>query len=117
MFGPVTIDACEILVSDAAQAPAELACHADRVELGALSHDGLDGVDMVRNQLGRHPGKVGGVLDDPAKAFGGGAGRGEAESGGASLDVVGGAEEFVARGVGEAVREEGGGGRGGAGRE
>ena len=92
MLGPVAIDVSEIFVGDAAQLPAQFARHADGVELGALVHDGLNGVDVMRDQIGRHLGEIGRVLDDPAQALGGGAGGRETEGGGVALDVMGGAE-------------------------
>ena len=70
----------------------------DGVELGALAHDRLDGVDMMRDQVGRHLVEIGRVLDDPAEAVGGGAGGGIAEGGGVALDVMGGAKQLFARG-------------------
>ena len=93
---------------DAAQPPAQFGSHADGVELGALAHDRLNGVDMMRDQLRRHLVEIGRVLDDPAQAFGGGAGGRVSECSGVALDVVSGAEQLVARGVGKTILENGG---------
>jgi len=76
VLGAVAVDVGEVFVGDAAQLPAQLARHADVVELGALAHDRLDGVDMMGDQVGRHLFEIGRVLDDPAETFGGGAGEG-----------------------------------------
>ena len=65
----------------------------------------------MRDQIGRHLVEIGRVLDDPAQALGGGAGRRETEGGGVALDVMGGTEQFVARGFRKAVLEDGGVGR------
>ena len=105
MLGPVVVDAGEIFVRDAAQSAAQLARHADSIETGAFSHDRLDSVDVVRNQLGRHFGQVRSMLDDTAKTFRSGAGAGETESGRVSLDVVGGTKKLAARQLGKAVLE------------
>ena len=98
----------EVFVGDAAQLPAQLAGHADGVELGALAHDRLDGIDVMRDQIGRHLVEIGRVLDDPAQAFGGGAGGRISEGGGVALDVMGGAKQLFARVAGKAVLENGG---------
>ena len=82
--------------------------HAGGVELGALAHDGLNGVDVMRDQVGRHLVQIGRVFDDAAQAFGGSAGGGESEGGSVALDVVGGAKQLFARGLGKAVLENGG---------
>ena len=111
MLGPVAIGVSEIFVGDAAQLPAQFAGHARGVGLGAFAHDGLNGVDVMRDQVGRHFVEIGRVLDDPAQAFGGGAGGGKSEGGGVALDVMGGAKQLFAREVGEAVLEDGGMGR------
>ena len=111
MFGAVAIGVGEIFVGDAAQLPAQFAGDADGVELGALAHDGLDGVDVMRDQFGRHLVEIGRMFDDPAQAFGGGAGGRESECRGIALDVMGGAKQFLAGRVGEAVAENGGMGR------
>ena len=85
-----------IFVGDAAQLPAQFAGRHGGVELGALAHDRLDGVDMMRDQVGRHLVEIGRMLDDPAQALGGGAGGGKAEGGGVALDVMGGAKQLFA---------------------
>src|ERR1700752_3791451 len=72
MLGPILVDAREISVRDTAQALAQLIRYADRVEPGVLMHDRLDGVDMVHDQVGRHPREIGCVFDNPAEALGDG---------------------------------------------
>src|ERR1035437_7131688 len=67
MLGTVTIGASEVFVRDAAQLPAQFVGHADGVERGAFAHDRLNGVDMMRDQVGRHLVEIGRVLDDPAR--------------------------------------------------
>ena len=106
MLGPVAIGVSEVFVGDAAQLPAQFAGHADGVELGVLAHDRLNGIDVMRDQVGRHLVEIGRVLDDPAQAFGGGAGGGIAERGGVALDVMGGAKQLFARRDGEAVLQD-----------
>src|SRR6202021_3098118 len=90
----------EVFVGDTAQLPAQFAGHADGVELGAPAHDGLNGVDVMRDQLGRYLVELGRVFDDPAKAVGGGAGGRVTESGGAALDVMGGTKQVVGGDIG-----------------
>ena len=99
VLGAVAVGVGEVLVGDAAQLPAQFAGHADGVELGALAHDRLNGVDVMRDQVGRHLVEIGRVLDDPAQALGGGARGRVSEGGGVALDVMGGAKQFFARGV------------------
>jgi len=94
VLGPVAIGVSEVFVGDAAQLPAQLARHGHGVELGVLVHDRLNGIDVMRDQVGRHRAEIGRVLDDPAQAFGGGARGRVAEGGGIALDVVGGAEQL-----------------------
>ena len=48
------------------------------------------------------------MFDDPAQAFGGGAGGGKAERRGIALDVMGGAKQFFAVVGGETVAMNGG---------
>ncbi len=108
MLGTVAIGVGEVFVGDAAQLPAQFAGHADGVELGALAHDRLNGVDMMRDQVGRHLVEIGRVLDDPAEAFGGGAGGRVSERGGVALDVMGGAKQLFAVVVRKTVLENGG---------
>src|SRR5258708_24360931 len=105
MFGTVAIGVGEVGVGDAAQLPAQFARHADGVEAGALAHDRLDGVDVMCDQVGRHLVKIGGVFDDPAQAFSGGAGGRVSEGSGVALDVMGGAKQLCARQVSKAVFE------------
>ncbi len=66
------------------------------VRPGALAHDGLNGIDVMRDQIGRHLVEIGRVLDDPAQALGGGASGGKSERGGVALDVMGGAKQLFA---------------------
>src|SRR5689334_22426605 len=106
MLGPVTIDACEIFVSHAAQSAAEFMSQADCIEFGPLRDDRLDRLDVVLDQLGGYLGEVGGVLDDPAQAFCRNAGRRETKGGGVSLDVVGSAEKLAARRVGKSIPDD-----------
>ena len=54
MFGALAIGVHQIFVGDAAQLPAQLAGRADGIELGALAHDGLNGIDMMPDQVRRH---------------------------------------------------------------
>ncbi|MGY4596384.1 hypothetical protein ACVWXL_004130 [Bradyrhizobium sp. GM22.5] len=70
MLGAIAVGVGEIVVGDLAQAPAEFGGDADAVELGVLVHDGKDGVDVVREQLGRYLFEIGRVLDDAAQALG-----------------------------------------------
>src|SRR5664279_250532 len=107
MLGTVAIGASEVFVRDAAQLPAQFVGHADGIELGALAHDRLNGVDMMRDQVGRHLVEFGRVLDDPAEAFGSGAGGRVAEGGGVTLDVMGGAKQLFAGVVGKSAAENG----------
>ena len=60
------------------------------------------------DQVGRHLGKFGRVLDDPAQALGGGAGGRVAEGGGVALDIMGGAKQLFAVLVRKAVLQNGG---------
>src|SRR6266404_570817 len=92
----VAVGVQEIFVGDAAQLAAQFAGHAGGVELGALAHDGLNGVDMMRDQVGRHLIEIRRVLDDPAEALGGGASGRVSEGGGVALDVMGGAKQLLA---------------------
>jgi hypothetical protein len=92
VLGTVAIGVGEEFVGEAAQLPAQFARGADGVELGALAHDRLDGVDVMDDQVGRDLVEIGRVFDDPAQAFGGGAGGGKPEGGGVALDVMGGAK-------------------------
>ena len=62
MFGTVAVDLEQELVGDAAQLPAQFARRDGGVELGALAHDRLDGVDVVLDQFGRHLLESGRVL-------------------------------------------------------
>ena len=94
VLGTVTIGVRQVSVRDAAQPSAQFAGHADGVELGALAHDGLDRIDMMRDQLRRHLVEIGRVFDDPAQALGGSASGGVPKSGGVALDVMGGAERL-----------------------
>src|ERR1700704_7053739 len=48
VFGAVAVGVGEVFVGDAAQLPAQFAGGADGVEPGALAHDGLNGVDVMR---------------------------------------------------------------------
>ena len=96
MFGAIAVGVREIFVGDAAQLPAQFAGGADGVELGAFAHDGLNGIDVMRDQLRRHLAEIGRVLDDPAQAVGRGTGGGKAEGGGVALDVMRGAEQLLA---------------------
>ncbi len=96
MFGAVAIGVSEVFVGDGAQLPAQFARRADGVGLGAFAHDRLNGVDVMRDQVGRHLVEIGRVLDDPAQALGGGASGGESECGGVALDVMGGAKQLFA---------------------
>src|ERR1700753_323325 len=98
----------EVFVGDTAQLLAQFAGHADGVEFGAPAHDGLNGVDVMRDQLGRYLVELGRVFDDPAQAVGGGAGGRVTESGGVALDVMGGTKQFLASEVGKTVLEDGG---------
>ncbi|MGY4416738.1 hypothetical protein ACVWW4_008474 [Bradyrhizobium sp. LB7.1] len=107
MLGAVAVDLGEIVVGDLAQAPAELGGDADVVELGVLVHDGEDGVDVVREQLGRHLFEIWRMLDDAAQALGNSRRRRIAEGRGIALDVVRGAKELVAPVLGEAVVPDG----------
>ena len=66
MLGAVAVDVGEIVVGDLAQTAAELGRDADPVEPGVLVHDGENGVDVVREQLGRDLFQRGRVLDDAA---------------------------------------------------
>ena len=108
MFGPITVGVGEVLVGDAPQLLAQFVRNADGIELGIVVHDRLDGVDVMRDQVGRHRVEIGRVLDDPAQALGGSARRRIAEGGGIALDVVGGAKQLFARLVGEAIPQDGG---------
>src|SRR4051794_18326741 len=63
---------------------------------------------MVGNQVRGHLIEFGRVLDDPAKAIGGGAGRGIAEGGGIALDVMSGAKQLFTAFVGKAALENSG---------
>src|SRR5258708_6397734 len=90
MLGAVAIGVGEEYVRDAAELLAQRARGYGGVELGALAHDRLNGVDVVRDQIRWHGVEIGGVLDDAAQAFGGGAGGREAEGGSVALDVMGG---------------------------
>ena len=108
MLGTVAVGVHQIFVGDAAQLPAQFARHRGGIEPGALAHDRLDRVDMVGDQVRGHLLEIGRVLDDPAQAVGGGAGRGIAEGGGIALDVMSGAKQLFAAVVGEAVLENGG---------
>src|ERR1700723_2678020 len=103
MFGAVAIGVSEVFVGDGAQLPAQFAGGADRVRLGAFAHDGLNGIDVMRDQVGRHLVEIGRVLDDPAQAFGGGAGGRKSEGGGVALDIMGGAKKLAAVGAGKTV--------------
>src|SRR6266404_4526769 len=96
VLGTVAIDVQEVFVGDAAQLSAQFAGHAGGVEPGALAHDGLNGVDMMRDQLGRYLIEIRRVLDDPAEALGGGASGRVSEGGGVALDVMGGAKQLLA---------------------
>ena len=111
MFGTVAIGVSEVFVGDAAQLPAQFAGRADGIQLGALADDGLNGVDVMGDQVGRHLVEIGCMLDDPAQALGRNAGGGKSESGGVALDVMGGAKQLFAGGLGKAVLEDGGVGR------
>ena len=105
MLGTVAVDLEQEFIGYAAKLPAQLARHHGGIELGALAHDRLDGVDVMGDQFRRDQLEVGRMLDDAAEALGGG-GRGrEAEGGGVALDVMGGAELFFAVLDGEAVAE------------
>src|SRR3981189_932861 len=95
-LGTVAIGVSKIFIRDAAQLSTEFARHAHGVELGALAHDRLNSVDMMRDQIGRHLVKIGRVLDDPAEALGGGASGRVSESGGAALGVLGRAKKLPA---------------------
>src|SRR5882672_6807300 len=108
VFGTVAIGVSEVFVGDAAQLPAQFAGRADGIQLGALADDGLNGVDVVGDQVGRHLVEIGCMLDDSAQALGRNAGGGKSESGGVALDVMGGAKQLFAGGLGKAVLEDGG---------
>ena len=95
MLGPVPVDVNKIFVGDAAEPPAQLAGDRERIEPGVIAHDGLDCIDVVRDQLGRHLLQVGGMLDDAAQALGRRSGSRKAESGGIALDVMGGTEQLA----------------------
>ena len=97
----------EIVVGDLAQAAAELGGDADAVELGVFVHDGEDGVDVVREQLGRHLLEIRRVLDDAAQALGNARRGRKTERRGVALDVMRGAEQLVAPLLGEAVVADG----------
>ena len=92
MLGAVAIDAGEEFIRDTAELPAQRIRHHGGVELGALAHDRLNGVDVMLDQVRRHLIEVGRVLDDAAEALGRRGGGGEAERDGVALDVMGGAE-------------------------
>src|SRR5258705_8939681 len=92
----VAVSVNKIFIRDAAQLSTEFAGHAHGVELGALAHDRLNGVDMMRDQIARHLVKIGRVLDDPAEALGGGASGRVSESSGVALDVMGSAKQLLA---------------------
>src|SRR5262249_14429589 len=76
------------------------------VELGALTHDGLHGIDVMHDQLSRHFREIRRVLDDAAEAVGGGARGREAECDGVALDVMRGAKQFSAGDIGETVHAD-----------
>ena len=97
------IDGGEILVGDRAQPAAQLLLHTEFVDTGVLAHDRLNRLDVIVDQLGRHLGEIRRVFDDAAQAVGGGSGGRIAEGRRFALDVMGGAKQFFARGLGEAV--------------
>src|SRR3974390_3245250 len=86
-----------------AQLPAQHGGPRHGVELCALAHGRLDRVDVVGDQVGRHFGELGRVLDDPAETLGGGGGGRIAEGGGVALDVMGSSKQLFAIFVGKAV--------------
>ena len=105
MFGAVAVGVGEVFVGDAAQLPAQFVRRAHGVELGALAHDGLNGVDVMRDQLRRHLAEIGRVLDDPAQAVGRGTCGRKAERGGIALDVMRGVKQLFAIVLGKPVLE------------
>jgi hypothetical protein len=96
MLGAIAIDAGEEFIRDTAELPAQRIRHHGGVELGALAHDRLNGVDMMLDQVRRHLIEVGRVLDDAAEAFGRRDRGGKAERHGVALDVMGGAKQLFA---------------------
>src|SRR6204780_5606533 len=101
----------EVFIGDGAQLPAQFAGRADLVRPGAFAHDGLNGIDVMRDQVGRHVVEVGRVLDASAQTFGGSASGGESEGGSVALDVMGGAKQLFAGEVGKTALQNGGVGR------
>ena len=75
------------------------------VELGVLTHDRLNGVDVMGDQIRRHLVEIRRVFDDAAQALGGNAGGGKTKRCGVAFDVMGGAKQLLAVIVGEAVAE------------
>ena len=90
-------------IGDLAQPFGQLAGEFLGVGAGIFAIDRTHRVDVLIDQLGRNAVGSGRVLDQPAKAVGRGRHRRIAEGGGFALDIVGGVEQRLFVGVGEAV--------------
>ena len=69
MLGPVAIGVGQEFIGDAAELLAQHAGDDRGVELGAVAHDRLHGVDVMGDQLRRHGAEIRRVLDDTAQAL------------------------------------------------
>ncbi len=102
---PKAILGLEKLVGHLAEPLGDGLRQVDEIGSAVFAHHGTESIDMLVDQRKRNPRQVRAVFKQPAQAFCDPGQSRIAESGGLSLDVVGGAEQFVAGLLGKIFRD------------